>query len=307
MQIEITNDDGPPNATVSPFISSFVTELELANRHNIHVVLPDVQRSWIAKAHFPGQIITTSPYLGSNTKNPWILVNGSPACCIQLGISHLVSQIDLVVAGPNLGCNISSVFALSSGTIGAALEGAFLQRKAIALSYELRKPPPEGTIEEANRLSVRIIQWLLENWDDEVAVYNINIPLRVGISQQKIYWTRVMDNFWSTDGEGGAYVERVAKPEVTDDTDKISLDLAVSDGTEQLPAQVSNEHKHSATHSRSFDWKATHGKGLWNDVHVEGSDAWAIKNGCTRFVVSPHISCDKSTTRADHHLLASLH
>jgi tubulin--tyrosine ligase len=43
--------------------------------------------------------------------------------------------VDLVLSGPNFGRNTTAIFALSSGTIGGALEGAVCGKKAIALSY----------------------------------------------------------------------------------------------------------------------------------------------------------------------------
>ncbi|TAQ83181.1 hypothetical protein B7494_g8494 [Chlorociboria aeruginascens] len=147
----VTNDDGPPNAVASPFIHSFVQELQEHTEHDVSVVLPHVQRSWVGKAHFPGEIITATPYIPDDTMKPWKLLNGTPACCVQLGLSHLFPSIDVVIAGPNLGCNISSIFALSSGTVGAAFEGASLERKAIAVSYEIRKPRHEAAVKEANR------------------------------------------------------------------------------------------------------------------------------------------------------------
>ncbi|KAK0550162.1 hypothetical protein OC846_003787 [Tilletia horrida] len=45
------------------------------------------------------------------------------------------SWADLVVSGPNFGRNTGSAFALSSGTLGAALSGALSGVKSIAVSY----------------------------------------------------------------------------------------------------------------------------------------------------------------------------
>ncbi|KAK7398063.1 putative tubulin--tyrosine ligase pby1 [Neonectria punicea] len=106
---------------------------------------------------------------------------------------HLFTAADVVIAGPNLGCNIASTFALSSGTLGAALEGTALERKAIAVSFERRSPRADEVVAEATRLSIRIIQKLLAEWDDEVAIYNVNIPLRAGVETQDVYWTEILD------------------------------------------------------------------------------------------------------------------
>lgn len=280
MKLLVTNDDGPPHAATSPFISSFVQALQEQTEHDVHVVLPHSQRSWIGKAHFPGELITTMQYLPGKNARPWTLLNGSPACCCQIGISHLVPSVDVVIAGPNLGCNISSIFALSSGTVGAAFEGACLERRAIAVSYEIRKLRLEAAIAEANRLSVRIIQWLLENWDENVAMYNVNIPLRIGVEKQDVYWTRIMDNSWSANGVGGAYREKIVEYEAVHASDQGVLDNAVANGTEQLrsPTPSDSGLEMPMEMPRVFAWDPTYGD-LWKDVKQEGSDAWAIHHG----------------------------
>lgn len=91
-------------------------------------------------------------------KLPWpdyyVLVPGTPATCAQLGLFHhdllfpdfspgtntpntnaKHSPIDLILSGPNYGRNTTAAFALSSGTIGGAMEGAVCGIRAIALSF----------------------------------------------------------------------------------------------------------------------------------------------------------------------------
>lgn len=84
----------------------------------------------------------------------WVLVPGTPSMCVQLGLFHhdllfpdftdgtntpntnaSHSPIDLVLSGPNYGRNTTAAFALSSGTIGGAMEGAVCGIRAIALSF----------------------------------------------------------------------------------------------------------------------------------------------------------------------------
>jgi len=61
-------------------------------------------------------------------------VNGSPADCVKLASMQLLDQpIDLIVSGINNGANVG-INVYYSGTVAAALEGAFLNIPAIALS-----------------------------------------------------------------------------------------------------------------------------------------------------------------------------
>ena len=81
-------------------------------------------------------VVSSEPF--DDGKEEWILVDGTPASCVQIGLYHEFKDrgpVDLVLSGPNFGRNTTAVFALSSGTIGGALEGAVCGKKAIALSY----------------------------------------------------------------------------------------------------------------------------------------------------------------------------
>jgi tubulin--tyrosine ligase len=83
----------------------------------VSVVLPDTQRSWIGKAHLVGKTVTPTYFIpgtlhkddGTTHTRPrqdggeeWILVDGTPASCAQIGIHHYFEEkgpIDLVVSG----------------------------------------------------------------------------------------------------------------------------------------------------------------------------------------------------------------
>lgn len=83
----------------------------------VSVVLPHVQRSWIGKAHFvratlkptyfkPGTLHANDGVTYSMPQNDggeeWVLVDGTPAACVQIGLHHYFQEkgpIDLVVSG----------------------------------------------------------------------------------------------------------------------------------------------------------------------------------------------------------------
>lgn len=93
---------------------------------------------------------------------PWVLLDGTPATCSNIALHNLYpGEITLVVSGPNYGRNTSSAFALSSGTVGAAMSASMSGVPAIALSYGIfDKPIPEGVVEKANEIACTVIKKL---------------------------------------------------------------------------------------------------------------------------------------------------
>ncbi|KAJ4293888.1 hypothetical protein N0V88_005402 [Collariella sp. IMI 366227] len=132
----------------------------------------------------------------------WILVDGTPASCVQIGLYHFFRDrgpIDLVVSGPNYGRNTTAVFALSSGTLGAALEAAVCKHRAVALSYAFfNRNHDTDIIQKATRRSVRTIEALWEQWpgDGSVDLYSVNVPLLEGLEEGGI--TPLKANFFQT-------------------------------------------------------------------------------------------------------------
>ncbi|KAF9044713.1 sure-like protein, partial [Hymenopellis radicata] len=215
------NDDGPPGRE-SPYIFGLWKHLTEHLGWDVKVVIPSTQKSWIGKAYhikevtkgvyyYPkdpdgyGETSPTSRPLKEGEVAEWILLDGTPATCSNVGLYNLYpGQIDLVasqISGPNLGRNSSSAFALSSGTIGAALSSSLSTVRSIAISYgTVLHPTPTTLFEPAHILGRDIIKHLWDNWgadagglrDGEVDLYNVNIPLVEGLLSEKglkIYWT----------------------------------------------------------------------------------------------------------------------
>jgi 5'-nucleotidase len=113
----LTNDDGYNCAGFFPLLD------ELAKHYKITVVAPKEQKSWVGKsisAH--GEVgVEKINYEGHEI----YIVKGTPADCVQIGIYDLAdSRPDFVVSGINVGENVGTGRILSSGTIGAAMEGS---------------------------------------------------------------------------------------------------------------------------------------------------------------------------------------
>jgi tubulin---tyrosine ligase len=307
MHILVTNDDGPPSNHSSPYVRCLVNELQKAG-HIVSVCLPNSQRSWIGKAHLVGQTIKPTYYrpsealfgeeaVGSVHTLPspsgdveeWVLVDTTPASCVQIGLHHFFQDrgpIDLVVSGPNYGRNTTAVFALSSGTLGGALEAAVSNKKAIALSFAFftRNHDPL-IIEAACRHSVKVVDALYKQWptDSSVDLYSVNIPLVEGVETRKTLWTNMLQNYWR-DGSCFDAVEGV----VTDGDEaeeKIREGpggeiAAAEDGTEpSVSVKPGHKHKH-------FKW-APKFADVYKSVEEAppGNDGWAVKEGYTRYVL----------------------
>ena len=238
MKVLITNDDGPLNDQFSPYIRPFVQHLKRIHPDwDITICVPHVQRSWTGKAHLAGKNITLSyiysgidsndntfigPFvqsqqLSSDSKLPyeinpdvpsdaieWILTDGTPASCVNVALYHLKNyKFDLVVSGPNVGRNTSAAYITSSATVGAALESVITgNTRAIALSwayFDGWKDVPLRLMEMASFRSTQIIEYLFKNWDPQVDLYSINVPLVESLSRStKIFYTPIWENRWTS-------------------------------------------------------------------------------------------------------------
>ncbi|KAF2102725.1 sure-like protein [Rhizodiscina lignyota] len=306
MHILIVNDDGPPSSHSSPYVHSLVRTLQ-KNNHTVSVVLPNVQRSWIGKAHIVGQAIrptyyrphpstepnaaaadsgttSTHPLPDSSKEEEWILVDSTPASCVQIGLFHYFSErgpIDLVVSGPNYGRNTTALFALSSGTIGGAMEAAACDKRAIALSYAFfdRTNDPE-VIAAASRKSVSVIEYLANNWDKDVHLYTINVPLVRQVEGAKVLWTSMLQNTWKS----GSCFQAIEVPESEDrDADEAEEELRRAesrDGAEEQAAEADGSGEHLRYKHRHFKW-APKFKDVYDSVEQAppGNDGWAVKEG----------------------------
>lgn len=143
-----------------------------------------------------------------NEEDYWVVIsNGTPASCTQLGLYSLFASrgnIDLVISGPNHGRNASTIYNLSSGTVGGALEAATCGKRGIALSFGSKDEQPPATIAAAARLSTRVIEYLCRNWDERVELYNLNVPMREDVEFRPVKYTRALRNEWT---KGSLYAE----------------------------------------------------------------------------------------------------
>lgn len=300
MHILVTNDDGPPSPHSSPYVHSFVRHLQRAG-HTVSVCVPHTQRSWIGKAHMIGQTLKPSYYRpsasshgedseGTTHSRPspsgdveeWVLIDGTPASCVQIGLNHFFEDkgpVDLVVSGPNYGRNSTAIFALSSGTLGAALEAAACRHKAIALSFAFfsRNHDPV-IIDAACRHSVKVIEFLYKQWptDGSADLYSVNVPLVEGVETHQTVWTDILQNYWTKGGCFEAVDGSADDEDLEEERIREGPGGEVEDKDKSAAAPKGHTHKH-------FKW-APRFKDVYKSVEDSGpgSDGWAVKEGQTR-------------------------
>ncbi|KAJ5643753.1 uncharacterized protein N7484_006260 [Penicillium longicatenatum] len=305
MHILVTNDDGPPSNQSSPYVHSLVHWLQSAG-HTVSVILPHQQRSWIGKAHLVGASVKPTYFRpgtlhqedgtvhhlprGSNGEpddggDEWILIDSTPASCVQIGLFHYFQErgpVDVVVSGPNYGRNSTALFALSSGTIGGAMEGAVCGKPSIALSYAFSSRNHDPVvIAEASKHSVKVIEHLCANWVDGVDLYSVNVPLEPGVSQNKVLYTDMLINKWKS----GSCFE-VADPAEGGDPELQEHELRIKS---ELEGQKKDANAASGEKSRPSRFQHRHFK--WapdlQDVYksveesAPGNDGWAVKEQMT--------------------------
>ena len=200
-RVLLVNDDGPPGEQ-SPFVISFVKQLIRAGIR-VTVCLPASQQSWKGKSQDPlrSPFSVTPTTLFEGGPDTWF-ADTTPCGVVNVALSHLCKDVDLVISGPNLGHNAGRVFMLSSGTLGAAMEAATMGYKAIAISFDVGREVGD-TLDNTADKAVEVVSQLWATWEDkswdQVEVFNVNLP--VGASME----TPVCRTFVCPDQSGALF------------------------------------------------------------------------------------------------------
>ena len=132
-QVLVTNDDGADSPILVPLLR------ELSEWAELCVVVPVAECSWTSKSmsRFEPLVLAEIECGGF----PVQTLTGKPADCANIGIHNLCpAKPALVISGINMGVNCGLAFTLSSGTIGAAVEGFLAGVPSAAFSLELPEP-----------------------------------------------------------------------------------------------------------------------------------------------------------------------
>ena len=170
MRILLTNDDG----IYAPGLRALRHELQKLG--TVTVVAPATEQS--AAGH---SVTLLNPLLVSEvfeddgkTRIGWA-VEGRPADCVKLALLELLPEPpDVIVSGLNAGSN-AGINVIYSGTVAAAVEGAFFRRTAIAVSLEYDKKIYD--FPAAARYARQVIEQLLARSPAQGSLFNVNIPV----------------------------------------------------------------------------------------------------------------------------------
>ena len=173
VRILLTNDDG----IHAPGLAAL--EKALARLGTVGVVAPHVEQSGVGHS-----VTYRKPLMIHEAASPddprrlrgWS-VEGSPADCVKLGVLELVRDVDVVVSGINDGLN-AGINVLYSGTVAAAIEGAFFGITSVAVSLE---SDDRADWPAAAELAVTLIEQLLARGAGghppcPGELFNLNIP-----------------------------------------------------------------------------------------------------------------------------------
>jgi 5'-nucleotidase len=167
VHILLTNDDGID----APGLRAL--EEELRQIAEVSVVAPATEQSGVGHSiTFLRPLVPKEVYDANDRLRGWA-VDGSPADCVKLGIFEFCKRPpDLVVSGINGGLN-AGINILYSGTVAAAIEGAFFGITSIACSLEFHE---HAQYRKAAKMCRGIIEQILASKGPEPVLYNLNIP-----------------------------------------------------------------------------------------------------------------------------------
>jgi 5'-nucleotidase len=165
VRILLANDDG----IYAPGLAAL--EKQLRRIGEVHLAAPATEQSGVGHSiTYLTPLLCKEIYEGDRFRG--YAVEGSPADCVKLAVSQLVKEpIDLVVSGINGGLNVG-INVLYSGTVAAAIEGAFFRLNSFAVSLEY---DPHADFDTAAELAVAIIQRTLKQQTHPPQLFNINL------------------------------------------------------------------------------------------------------------------------------------
>ena len=168
MNILLTNDDGIHARGL------WAIYHRLAVAHHVEVVAPDRERSAIGHAITLHQPLRAKR-ISLNGGGVGYAVSGTPADCIKLGLTEILSEKpDVVIAGPNPGANVGANLAYS-GTVAAAKEAALGGTIGIAVSIE---GPEVDNYDDAAAFIAELSETVYERGLPFGTFLNVNMPNR---------------------------------------------------------------------------------------------------------------------------------
>lgn len=255
MRILLTNDDG----VYAPGLRAMRRELQKLG--TVTVVAPAAEQS--AAGH---SITLLTPLLvqeildeTSKERIGWA-VEGRPADCVKLALQELLPERpDLIVSGLNAGSN-AGINVIYSGTVAAAVEGAFYRVTSIATSLEYTKVHPLDFPAAAVHAR-KVVEKIIAQKPPQGSLFNVNIP---ALEKGPIRGVRVVPQNASpyvehfdrrVDPRGRMYfwgMPELHGPEPHPDTDATLLDEGFITVT---PLQFDLTHRRMMESMSGWDWE----------------------------------------------------
>ena len=187
MLILLTNDDG----IYAPGLAAI--ERELRNLGEVVVVAPATEQSGVGHSItyltplIVKEVFRNEGGIDGDRRWGWA-VEGSPADCVKIGIHQFCPRPpDLVVSGINSGLN-AGINVLYSGTVAAAIEGAFFGITSVAVSLEFDE---HARFDKAARLARQIVQQILRTKGPRAATLQPEHPHgRAARARRRSAWCR---------------------------------------------------------------------------------------------------------------------
>ena len=169
MRILLTNDDG----IYAPGLRAL--RLELLKLAEVTVVAPAAEQSAVGHSVTLLTPLVIQEVFDDEKRFVGWAVEGRPADCVKLALLELLPDPpDLIVSGLNAGAN-AGINVLYSGTVAAAIEGAFFHRTSIAVSLQsTRMKAPDFA--RAAPMARRVIEQILATQPPAGSLFNVNIP-----------------------------------------------------------------------------------------------------------------------------------
>jgi 5'-nucleotidase len=167
VRILLTNDDG----VFAPGLRAL--RKELSRLGEVTVIAPYLEQSGVGHSITLLTPLVVKPVDDDDGRPLGFAVEGSPADCVKLAVLELMDRPpDLIVSGINAGAN-AGINVLYSGTVAAAIEGAFFKITSVAVSLELAE---HFDYPSAAADAVKVIERILAHKPAPGSLFNVNLP-----------------------------------------------------------------------------------------------------------------------------------
>lgn len=177
LKILLTNDDGYYSEGIKALAA------ELRKFANVYVVAPDREQS--ASSH---SLTLNRPLRVQKIADDWYAIDGTPTDSVMLAV-HLFfkkKRPDMIISGINHGPNMGDDVTYS-GTIAAAIEGAYLRIPSIAVS--VNEYVPGMPFKRAARFAGNLVKAYPQLKLDPSVFLNVNLPKDNGKPYTKFQFT----------------------------------------------------------------------------------------------------------------------